>query len=348
MLDHTSAVINSIAIHQVGNKSNEGLLNCSHSLSSIPTSDLERTLVNYFLSGFKTPDLFSFHHDTSLSLNEIYTYVAAIFEAQTPTGFLTQSINIATHLFNCSTHPKIKSGDIYVIHFQDCAWKSERVNAIGIFKTENKDNFVKLYESGEGSFEIMVDHGVSLKKLDKGCLIMETNEGTGYDVLQITEVNDRQYWTDSFLSIKPQKDSFNVTKQFIETYHDFVKNELPKDFEVERADQISLLNSSKSYFKEADDFQFEDFGQKVLKDPQIVDKFKTYVEETHADISDVMLDDFEISKPAITSQNKFFKSVIKLDRNFHIYVHGNSEMMEKGFDAKTGKSYYKLFFEEEN
>jgi hypothetical protein len=348
MLDFTNAVINSIAIHQVGNKSNEGLLNCSNSLSSIPTSDLEKTLVNYFLSGFKTPDLFSFHHDTSLSLNEIFTYAGSVFGDETPNGFLAQSINIATHLFNCSTHPKIKVGDLYVVHFQDCAWKGMAVNAIGIFKTENKDNFFKLYETEDGSFEIIVDNGVNLKKLDKGCLIMESNEGTGYDVLQITDVNDRQYWSDSFLGIKPQKDSFNVTKQFIETYHDFVKNELPKDFEVERSDQISLLNSSKSYFKDAENFQFDDFEEKVIKDKQVSQKFKSYVEESHPTISDVMLDDFEISKPAITTQNKFFKSVIKLDRNFSLYVHGNADMMEKGFDAKTGKHYYKLFFEEEN
>lgn len=347
MLDFSNAVINSIAIHQVGNKSNEGSLTCSSSLSSVPGTELESLLTTYFLSGFRTPDLFSFHHESDLAMNEIYTYAGRIFADDTAAGFLEQSVNIATHLFNCSTHPKIKAGDLYIIHFSDCAWKDTRVNALGIFKTETKDNFFKLYES-KGSFEILVENGVSLRKLDKGCLIMQSNEETGYDVLQITDVNDRQYWSDSFLAIKPRQTSFNVTKQFIETYHDFVKNELPKDFEVEKADQVSLLNSSKSYFREADDFQFEDFGQKVLKDPQLVDKFKTYVEENRADISEVMLEDFEISKPAVSSQNKFFKSVIKLDRNFHVYVHGNADLMERGFDAKTGKNYYKLYFEEEN
>ena len=40
------------------------------------------------------------------------------------------------------------------------------------------------------------------------------------------------------------------------------------------------------------------------------------------------------------------KSVIKLDKNFHIYVHGNRELIEQGEDEK-GK-YYKVYFKEES
>lgn len=39
------------------------------------------------------------------------------------------------------------------------------------------------------------------------------------------------------------------------------------------------------------------------------------------------------------------KSIIKLDNNFHIYVHGKREMIEKGENEK-GK-YYRLYFEKE-
>jgi len=40
--------------------------------------------------------------------------------------------------------------------------------------------------------------------------------------------------------------------------------------------------------------------------------------------------------------------VIKLDKNFHIYVHGNRDLIEKGFDEAKGKNYYKMYFEQES
>jgi hypothetical protein len=39
------------------------------------------------------------------------------------------------------------------------------------------------------------------------------------------------------------------------------------------------------------------------------------------------------------------KSVIKLDKNVHIYIHGNRDVVEQGEDGK-GK-YYKIYYKEE-
>ncbi|HWV68418.1 MAG TPA: hypothetical protein VN105_21315, partial [Chitinophaga sp.] len=58
-------------------------------------------------------------------------------------------------------------------------------------------------------------------------------------------------------------------------------------------------------------------------------------------------DEFEISAPAVKKQQKVFKSILKLDRNFHVYIHGNREMIERGFDEATNMNYYKLLFENE-
>ena len=44
---------------------------------------------------------------------------------------------------------------------------------------------------------------------------------------------------------------------------------------------------------------------------------------------------------------KVFKSVIKLDKNFHLYVHGRRDLIERGFDDDKGKKYYKVFFDNE-
>jgi hypothetical protein len=57
---------------------------------------------------------------------------------------------------------------------------------------------------------------------------------------------------------------------------------------------------------------------------------------------------FEIAYPAVKKQERIFKSVLKLDKNFHIYIHGDRTLIEKGVDEKTGMKYYKLFYKEES
>jgi len=38
---------------------------------------------------------------------------------------------------------------------------------------------------------------------------------------------------------------------------------------------------------------------------------------------------------------------LKLDGNFHVYIHGNKDMIERGVDD-DGRKYYKLYYEEES
>ena len=56
-------------------------------------------------------------------------------------------------------------------------------------------------------------------------------------------------------------------------------------------------------------------------------------------------DSFYISDKAVKKQARSFKSVIKLDKNFHIYVHGNRSLIEQGEDEKG--RFYKVYYNEE-
>jgi len=60
-----------------------------------------------------------------------------------------------------------------------------------------------------------------------------------------------------------------------------------------------------------------------------------------------VVDSFPISNLAVKQQAKIFKSVLKLDKNFHVYIHGDRSMIERGKD-EDGKKYYKLFYERED
>ena len=56
---------------------------------------------------------------------------------------------------------------------------------------------------------------------------------------------------------------------------------------------------------------------------------------------------FDISSSAVKRQSRGLKSVIKLDKNFHIYVHGDRQRIQRGFDEASGLHYYQLFFDDE-
>ena len=58
-------------------------------------------------------------------------------------------------------------------------------------------------------------------------------------------------------------------------------------------------------------------------------------------------DSFTISTDAAKQAKKVFKSVIKLDKNFHLYIHGGRDRVEKGYDDDRGLNYYKLYFDAE-
>lgn len=45
--------------------------------------------------------------------------------------------------------------------------------------------------------------------------------------------------------------------------------------------------------------------------------------------------------------NPNLKSVIKLDKNFHIYIHGSHDLIHQGIDPDTGKKFYKIFYDNE-
>lgn len=51
--------------------------------------------------------------------------------------------------------------------------------------------------------------------------------------------------------------------------------------------------------------------------------------------------------PPIELVEKPTKTVVALDRNFHVYIHGGSENIERGYDEGKKKKFIKLYYNEE-
>lgn len=343
MILKDTASINGIAIHKVGNKLTEGL---HLSKSAFQTNDeLDGLFLDYFLTPFKKQEYFTFYHDSDLELNEVYTYACRVFDD--PGSLYIQSVSLAKHLYEKSTHPKIKGGEFYTVYFKDCSLGGERVDALGLFKSENKDTFLKVFALGDG-YEILSEQGINIHKLDKGCLIFNTEREKGFIVAVVDNTNkgdEAQYWIDDFLHIKQRKDEYYNTRNVLSLCKDFVTKELPQQFDVSKADQVDLLNKSVKFFKENESFDMKEFSTEVIENPEIIESFKRFKDSYQRDQDIDIAEHFDISDSAVKKQARVFKSVIKLDKNFHIYIHGNREMIEQGSDER-GK-YYKVYYKVE-
>ena len=338
--------IDKIAVHLVGNKRTNDILLLSKHLLAIDET-LQKLLVGYFNPSFKTEEYFSLYHENDLKYNEVYGFVSTIFEDSS--CLMNESINLAKHLYETSYHPNIKEGEFYVVLFRDCTFNSEIVNAVGIFKSENKDTFLKVKPQGGGDFNIETDQGININKLDKGCLIFNIDKGNGYVVAVVDNTNkgeDAKYWIDDFLHVRPRKDEYYNTHNVLSLCKNFVTKELPQQFDVQKADQADLLNRSVQFFKEKDSFDMEEFTNEVFAQSEVIDSFNKYKENYEQDRDLEIADSFTISESAVKKQARAFKSVIKLDKNFHIYVHGNRNLIEQGEDEK-GK-FYKVYYQEES
>lgn len=338
------AVIENFYVHRVGNKIADEQYFIAKRGTHVD-EDLKTLLSHYFLSSFKSDELFSFDHSIEISLNEVYSCANKIFE--NPEELYEQSINLARHLYDQSVHPKIKGGEFYIVYFNDCILNGEVTNAIGLFKSENKDTFIEIEQVKDG-FDIESRQGVNINKLDKGCLIFNTENGYVLSIIDNTNKgSEAQYWKDNFLNVQPKKNEYHQTKQFLGIAKQFVTKQLDDDFEVSKTDKIDFLNRSVDYFKKNETFDKQEFEEQVFGDSKVIESFRKfdqiYRQENEVELSD----NFEISAQAVKKQARVFKSVLKLDENFHIYIHGSKELIEQGKD-ENGRKYYKIYYENED
>ena len=101
-------------------------------------------------------------------------------------------------MFDQSNHPHIKSGEVYITYLTGILLDNKKVDAIGIFKSEMKHDFLQ-FEETESNLNLVIQQGINISKLDKGCLIFNVGKEDGYKVLSIDSNRyDAKYWLDNF------------------------------------------------------------------------------------------------------------------------------------------------------
>ncbi len=347
MIDFSTVAIKKMAIHFVGNKSKEEGVFVSKDIFTFFKEDVEQCFLQYFIEPFrKVAEFYNFYHPTEIELNEVKSFAAALFNESAE--FEEIAAKIAKTLYDKSAHPNINGGELFITWFTGCTFNGETVDAIGIYKSEVKDTFIKLQQSG-GAYDYQLDSGININEIDKGCIILNNKQNDDFIVTVLDNINkskEAKYWMDDFLKLISCQDSFHFTKDYLDVAKKFVTERMPEVFDVSKADKIDYLNKSINYFKKNDHFAEEDFLQDVFQHSEVIENFNRFKDKYTNDNNVVLDKDFDISNQAVKKQAKVFKSILKLDRNFHIYIHGSKELIEKGADP-DGRKFYKIYYDQE-
>lgn len=347
MISIEGARIKNIIYHYINIESDKSILNDNEYKFENGSDDIieeEEILKKIFLKPFTSHyATFEFKHEINLELNPLYTFSQSIRNGD---DFIQQSKNICQHLKAVSKHPNIKDGDLFVVKYDDVKLNGNHYEALGVYKIETKESFIETSNYNIINNGLTFKKGIGSRRLDKACLILFTDELFTVLVIDNAKI-ETEYWQNDFLNIVLKKDHINSTSQFLNLTKSFVTDQLPNDFEITKANQIDLLKRSVDYFKTHDNFDKDEFEVEVLQDKDVIKSFRKF-DDVYREQNDLEIaDDFQISQQAVKKQARVFKSVLKLDKNFHIYIHGDRDLIEQGVE-KDGRKYYKIYYQDES
>lgn len=349
MINLFNAHIENLSIHRIGNKSrNETIF-----LSAQPytlNDELMPLLKEYFFKAFreKEENYYQFAHEVELEYNELYNFATEIFT--NPTQIHEVSKKITTHLFEQSNHPHIKNGEVYVAYFTNTSIQNNVVDAVGIFKSEIKTDFLQFKEQ-EDNLEMVLQQGINLNKLDKGCIIFNFKKEEGYKILSVDSNRyDSKYWLEHFLNVDIFQDETFMTKKYLQFCKDFAKEVvLPAE---DKKEEVLFMNRAVNHFAKHDDFEETAFLNEVLDNPDLIPEFKNYKVDRGAKYSIEDVSSFPIANAAVSDIRKKLRNVIELDTNIQIkldFVNPESaeKFVEKGWDEEKQMYYYLVYFNKE-
>ncbi len=345
-MNFTEASVNRIITHKVGNKLKNEPLFLSDALQRTD-AELDETLIEFFLKPFlRKSGFMGFTHASDINLNEMYHYVSKLFSDPEEGDFIETTKHIAKHLFNASVHPKIVPGELLIVHFKNVRRNELQTDAVGIFKSEHKEPFLKVTENDLG-IRFSKETGINVSKIEKGCLIFDDPDRE-YDVVVVDRDQNTQYWVNKFLGVEPKKTDEYNTKQVVNLCKTFGDDVLSLKYEPET--KLEFLNSAIDHLEKNDVFDYDAFihDNMVFREPNLRQDFLEYQQKTEFNPTD--LPRFDIAHRDLKRERRQIKSLVRLDTGIEIRFFGNehgSVSYEKGYDEAKGMHFYKVYYNKE-
>lgn len=348
MIKRTRAEMTKVIIHKVANKFNSG-----HNAFSDETIKFDEesydAMKNFLIKPFTSlTQSYRFTHLADVRLNELSDCVASIFDDESL--FVEYSKEIVDHLYKQSNSAQIKTGDVLIVLFEGIEYQDVLTEAIGVFKIENKASFFQTYQENE-NFDVALVKGISTNKIDKGCLILNTQDTEGTIVLSVDNNNyDAQYWIKNFLGVKLADDKNSHTKNYLELCKDFADEVVAPQKGLQA--KAEFLGETVDYFKEHEAVDYADFKDEIFEDEKQKELFHDY-KKHYENLNDVLIrNSFEVSDKVFKKEKAKLKTEIKLDTNINIKLDVDapdaaSEYLERGYCEEKKMKFYKVYFNEE-
>ena len=349
MINLFNTHIESLSIHRVGNKSRNEAIFLSENQYGL-NDEIVPILKEYFFKSFreKEENYFQFAHEVDLEYNDMFKLATEIFT--NPSSVHEVSKKITQHLFEQSNHPHIKNGEVYVTYLTNVSIDNNVVDAIGVFKSELRTDFLQ-FEEKESNLEMVLQEGINLNKLDKGCLIFNHKKEEGYKILTIDSNRyDARYWLEHFLSVDAFQDENFMTKKYLKFCQEFAKEVV---FPAEdKKQEVMFMNRAVNHFAKNDNFEETAFLNDVMENPDLIPEFKSYKADRGEKYSIDDVTSFPIANAAVSDVRKTIKNVINLDTHIQIkldFINPESaeKFVEKGWDEEKQMYYYLVYFNKE-
>lgn len=302
--------------------------------------DVEPHLHKLIDTSFKYDDLKHFDAIDSVEFNFVYRCVSKVFNDNN--CLIEQANNLVRHLYEQSIHPNIKEGEFYVVYFKDCKLDGEVTDAIGLFKSENRETILKILIHAD-TVRLSPEQGMSLRKLDKGCIIFNTDRENGYKVAVVDNTSsgsDAHYWVDNFLHIANCNDNYHNTLKMVDMCTTFIR-QIQKDSDslvcakTAKA-TTNLLSSEQSVTLE----QVTDILCPKDEQKQQFETFKAQFEKTHGTLPTEFTPIFTALKRKPVNR----MNTIKLGTDFEVKILNSNAEVEIGYDRSKGMKFFKLYY----
>lgn len=327
--------IKAAVVLRVGNKSNEDGVSFSDSLCQL--DGVEEYLLGVINASFKFDDWRQFYYIDDLELNPAYRFVSKIFENED--AIIKQANNLARHLYEQSIHPNIKIGEFYVVLLEGCEVDGVETNAIGLFKSELHETVLTV-KMENNRLVLTPEIGMSLKKLEKGCIVFNVEKDKGYKVVVVdnsVSSKDAHYWVDNFLHVRNYDDDYHQTERLTEMCKKFVE----KVSEQSAVDGAIIAKKATELLKSEEKLTVDNLPELVCQNDEQKAEFAAY-RKSFEEENGALNDEVVLVKKAVNYKPVTRMNTLRVGDEFDVKVLNPEARMEQGSDDK-GK-FWKLYY----
>lgn len=327
--------IKAAVVQRVGNKINEDGVAFADSLCQV--GGVEEYLLQMINASFKFDDWRQFYYIDDLAMNPAYRFVSKIFDDETV--LVKQAHNLARHLYEQSIHPNIKIGEFYVVLLEGCEVDGIETNAVGLFKSEVRETVLTL-KMKNNQMVLSPEIGMSLKKLEKGCIVFNVDKENGYKLAVVDNTGsniDAHYWVDNFLHVKTSDDDYHRTEKLASLCAGFVQHVSEQSL----ADGAFMAIRANEILKSGETIAVDDLTEMICQTEEQKKDFlcfrKGFEEENGALDDEVVLVKKAVNYKPVTRMN-----VMRLGADFEVKVLNPEALIEEGKDERG--TYWKLYW----